>query len=155
MSEEYIFEYPGTKQMFLDYIKQFPGNDNDFYYFDRYIIKFTGDEMHFGIEGAHSGGYWFIPQITEYENKTEFRGSVQYIRNSFANEEIKCKKSVKYVMGNILGCFLFCLVLIITFPIFIIEWLKGKRKIKQQKSVEDQLFDLLENHLGCTRKLTE
>jgi hypothetical protein len=103
MSQEYIFEYQGTKQMFMDFIKQFPGNDNDFYYFDRYIVKFVGDEMHFGIEGAHSGGYWFIPQITEYENKTEFRGSVQYIRNSFVKDEIKCKKSFKDIMENILG----------------------------------------------------
>jgi hypothetical protein len=58
-------------------------------------------------------------------------------------------------MENILGCLLFFLALIITFPIFIIEWLKGKSKIKQQKSIEDKLFDLLENHLGCTRKATD
>ena len=52
MSQEYTFEYPGTKQMFLDSLKQFPSNDNNFYYFDNYIVKLVGDEIHFGIERA-------------------------------------------------------------------------------------------------------
>jgi hypothetical protein len=51
-----------------------------FYYFDNYIIKLVGDEMHFGVaRGGHSGGYWFVPTITELGDKMEFRGEIRYI----------------------------------------------------------------------------
>ncbi len=80
MSQEYIFEYPGTKQLFLDSLRKHSYSNSDFFYFNDYIIKIVGDKIHFGIERAgHSGGYWYVPEITEYENKIEFRGKIQYI----------------------------------------------------------------------------
>jgi hypothetical protein len=70
--------------LFLNNLNRFEHNEsysgNKFYYFDDYIVKLVGDDIHFGVaRGGHSGGYWFIPTITSFDNRIEFRGSIRYI----------------------------------------------------------------------------
>ena len=156
MSEEYIFEYPGTKQMFIDSLKQFPNNDNNFYYFDDYIVKLTENEIHFGVERAgHSGGYWFIPQIVEYENKTEFRGEIQFIG------PVDKKSKIRKKTGNFLGWLALILISVIILPLILYISIKDIILKREKQNIEttddkreDKLFDLLENYLGCKRKST-
>ena len=153
MSQEYIFEYQGTKQMFFDSLKKYPNNNDTFFYFDNYIVKLLENEIHFGVERAgHSGGYWFIPQITEYENKIEFRGEIQYIGpvdNRTKFEKIKEGILIGF-FAIILSPFILVVVLISMFYDRIVN-----RKDKKFKTTDEKLFDLLENHLGCTRKATD
>ena len=64
MKKTYTFVFPGTKEMFLNNLQK-P--------LDNYIIKLSDDEIQFGISrGDHSGGFWFIPEITEANGKTIF-----------------------------------------------------------------------------------
>ena len=153
MSQEYIFEYQGTKQMFFDSLKKYPNNNDTFFYFDNYIVKLLENEIHFGVERAgHSGGYWFIPQITEYENKIEFRGEIQYIGPVVNRSKIQKIKDDIFVC---LICILFLpITLLLLFGYWIYNIINNRKKTKI-KTTEDRLFDLLENHLGCTRKATD
>ena len=157
MSENYSFEFSGTKEMFLNFLNQFPNNDNRFYYFDDYIIEISENEIRFGIaRGGHSGGYWFIPTITEYNNKTSFCGKIQYI-NRYTN-----KKDTKKPINKILDFLLLVLLLPIILPIFliVIVYLFLSRIIRKifkhidpkEESLENRLYDLMENHLNCIRK---
>ena len=150
MSQEYIFEYQGTKQMFCDSLKKYPNNNDTFFYFDNYIVKLLENEIQFGVERAgHSGGYWFIPQITEYENKIEFRGEIQYIGPVVNRSKIQKIKDDIFVC---LICILFLpITLLFLFGYWIYNIINNRKKTKI-KTTEDRLFDLLENHLGCTRK---
>ena len=84
MSKEYMFEFPGTRKDFMNTLNRFSHNysysSGTFYYFDDYIVKLVGDEIHFGVaRGGHSGGYWFVPTITDLGEKMEFRGEIRYI----------------------------------------------------------------------------
>ena len=80
MSKSYSFEFAGTKEMFLNQLNKYRNNDQRFFYFDDYIVELSNDEIHFGVERAgHSGGQWFIPTITECDNKITFNGTIQYI----------------------------------------------------------------------------
>ena len=150
MSQEYIFEYQGTKLMFLDSLKKYPNNNDTFFYFDNYIVKLIENEIHFGVERAgHSGGYWFIPQITEYENKIEFRGEIQFIG------PVVNRSKIRKIRDDIFVYLICVLFLPITLLLLIGCWNYNKinnRKKTKIKTTEDRLFDLLENHLGCTRK---
>jgi len=143
--------------MFLDSLKQFHNNDNGFYYFDDYIVNITGDEIRFGVErGGHSGGFWFIPQIIEYENKIEFRGEIQFI--SSVNNTSDNRSRIQKIKDNLLPYLLFIIVLPIVLPLVLINQLKEaiiNRSKKKPRKTEDKLHDLLENHLGCTRKTTD
>ena len=158
MPKEYTFEFPGTKEEFLNNLNRFEHNEsysgNKFYYFDDYIVKLVGDEIHFGVaRGGHSGGYWFIPTITSFDNRIEFRGSIRYI-----GPESEKQGSFKKVINSI-GEFLF---LILILPIIVairvymfLEWLVRKmlnRPKPKGKTDEERLFDLMENYFGCIGK---
>ena len=160
MSQEYTFEFSGTKEDFLNKIGYFNNNDNQFYWFDSYIVKIVADEIHFGVERAgHSGGHWFISKITEFEDKIEFKGTIQYLgpqKNSFldATEE----SILKRVIDKFLVCLLYILVapfVLIVYVFLFIKRLFDKichRPTIELKTKEDKLFDLMENQLGCIRK---
>ncbi len=149
MSQEYIFEYPGTKQMFLDSLRKHSYSNSDFFYFNDYIIKIVGDKIHFGIERAgHSGGYWYVPEITEYENKIEFRGKIQYIG------PVDNRTKFEKIKEGILACFFTVLLLPFILIVVLVSIIYDRlvnRKNKKNRTTEEKLFDLLECHLGCTR----
>ncbi len=153
MSKIYSFEFSGTKEMFLNLLSKFPNNNNSFYYFDDYIIAITENEMRFGIaRGGHSGGYWFIPTIAEYDNKITFCGRIQYI-DSYTGE-----RGVSIIINNIGNFLLFVLILPVIFIVKAYICLSRivrkiiKRPKPKTESTEDRLFALMENYLNCIRK---
>ena len=160
MSQEYTFEFLGTKEDFFKKLGCYNNNDNQFFWFDSYIVKIVDDEIHFGVERAgHSGGHWFISKITEFEDKIEFKGTIQYLgpqKNSFldATEE----SILKRVTDKFLVCLLYILVapLVLIFYVFLFfKQLFDKichRPTVTLKTKEDKLFDLMENQIGCIRK---
>ena len=157
MQKEYTFEFIGTKEEFLNSMNSYSNNTSyggdKFYYLDDYIIKVVGDTIHFGVErGGHSGGYWFIPSISEYEDRIEFIGTVKYIGPE--DDRGKIQKVIDDI-GYVVLAFL-------VLPIFVIirlyqasEWVIRKllkREKQKPKTTEEKLFDLMANHLGCTWK---
>ena len=157
MSKEYIFEFTGTKEDFMNSLNRFSHNDSysggTFYYFDDYIVKLVGDEIHFGVaRGGHSGGYWFVPTITDLGNKLEFRGEVRYIGPN--DNRGSLKKAIDSVGDFLLIILILPIVLIIGGYMFI-EWLVRKmfnRPKPKGKTNEERLFDLMENYFGCVGK---
>ena len=64
MSQEYVFEFYGTKtfELFGPFIQQLLSKFQNLLYQQR-VVKFVDNEIHFGVERAgHSGGFWFIPR---------------------------------------------------------------------------------------------
>lgn len=149
MSKEYVFEFVGTKENFLNILstKQNASYSNaKFYYFSNYMVKIVDNTIQFGVErGGHSGGYWFIPTITEFDNRIEFSGTVKY------NGPIDNRSKSKKVIDNIICLLLLPIILI--FGLYqAIKWVVCKLLKKPQLTREEKLFDLMENHLGCNRK---
>lgn len=164
MSQEFVFEFSGTKEDFLNKLGYFANNDRQFYYFDNYIVRLIGDEIHFGVERAgHSNGHWFIPTITEHDGKIEFSGSIQYIgsnNNSTPNEVKKSylkkcvEKTIRFLLYLLLLPFaIIVLLLVKAYELF--KWLEEKmlrQPTTKAKTKEDKLIDLMENYLDCVRK---
>ena len=154
MSKEYVFEFPGTKEDFLNSLNRFSHNasysSGTFYYFDDYIVKLVGEEIHFGVaRGGHSGGYWFVPTITVSDEKMEFRGEIRYIGPDDTCSSVK--KAIDRVGEFLLFILLLPIVLIIRIYIFM-EWLIRKifnRPKLKGKTNEERLVDLMENYFGC------
>lgn len=156
MQQEYVFVFPGTKGDFLNSLDRFPCtsySDGMLYYFDDYMVKRTGNEIHFGVaRGGHSGGYWFVPEITDLGDKMEFRGKIRYIG---PNENRSAFKKAIDSMGEFL---LLILILPIVFVIrlsMFVEWLIRKiikHPKPKEKTNEERLFDLMENYLDCIAK---
>ena len=155
MEKEYTFEFYGTKQQLLNKISS---NilDNNFYnpktfYIGEYMIYVTSDKIEFGIQrGGHSGGYWYIPAIEEFEDHLVLCGKIQYI-----GPEDNSGKATK-VIGEIF----FVLFIILLSPILLlfkiyelIDWIVRKISKKPKPiTTEGKLFDLMVNKLGCIKK---
>ena len=160
MSQEYTFEFLGTKEDFLNKLGCHKNNDNQFFWFDSYIVKIVDEEIHFGVERAgHSGGHWFISTITEHEDRIEFIGTLQYIGpqyNSFSDkrEDSVFKKCIGKFFEYLLYVIVAPFVLIVYVFLFFKKLLKKlcHRPTVSLKTKEDKLFDLMENQLGCIRK---
>ncbi len=157
MSKIYTFEFPGTKSDFFRTLDTYPHNTSysgdKFYYFHDVIVKTTDGTLHIGVErGGHSGGYWFIPTITEHDDRLIFCGSIQYIgpegvRNGF-------QKTLDRIGDFLLFILLLPLILLIRLYL-LMDWVVKKLSHTQKPVVpttEQRLFDLMENHLGCVRK---
>lgn len=158
MSKEYMFEFPGTKEDLLNRLNRLSHNasysSGTFYYFDDYIVKLIGEEIHFGVaRGGHSGGYWFVPTITDLGDRLELRGEIQYIGPSSEN-----RGAFKKAIDGIGEFLLFILILPIVLVIrgyMLVEWLVRKifnRPKPKSKTNEERLFDLMENYFGCVGK---
>lgn len=158
MSQEYVFVFPGTKEDFMNSLNRFGHNasysSGTFYYFDDYIVKLVGDEIHFGVaRGGHSGGYWFVPTITDLGEKMEFRGEIQYIGPSSKNRSAS-EKVIDGIRVFLLLVLILPIALVIGIYMFM-EWLIRKifnRPKPKEKTNEERLFDLMENYFGCVGK---
>ena len=157
MSKKYIFEFPGTREDLLNRLNQFNHSASysrgTFYYLDDYIVELIGEEIRFGVaRGSHSGGYWFVPTITDLGDRLEFRGKIRYIgpnenRGFF-------QKAIDRVGDFLLLIFILPIALVIRIYMFM-EWLIRKifnRPKPKEKTNEERLFDLMENFLGCVGK---
>lgn len=153
MSKKYSFEFSGTKEMFLNSLNQFPRDEQKIFHCEDYLIELSDGRIRFGISrGDHSGGYWFIPAVTELDDKVIFQGTVQYIYRYRPNT--KLSKFLDKIEEFLL--FIFFLPLIIVYKVCIScsRMIRKIRKlpIRKEKTTEDKLFDLMENHLNCVRR---
>lgn len=157
MSKEYIFEFSGTKEDLLNSLERFSHKDtysgNTFYYFDDYIVKLTGDEIRFGVaRGGHSGGYWFVPTITESGDGLELRGEIRYVGPEVNRGPVK--KAIDRVGDFLLFLFVLPIVLVVRVYVFL-KWLVSKicnRPVPKEKTNEERLFELMENYFDCVGK---
>ena len=149
MQKNYVFEFSGRKDDFLSMITtKFPLAYSEYYVKD-YIIKLDNNEIHFGIERAgHSAGIWFIPTITEFEDRIELCGEIRHI--GLQSNRTKLQK----VIDSISYALLFILLLPIVTILWVYRFIVLRKILKQPKeqTTEEKLFDLMENHLNCTRK---
>lgn len=162
MSQELVFEFMGTKEDFLNKLANFPNNDHQMYYFDNYIVKIVGEEIHFGVERAgHSNGYWYIPKITQHNGKTQFRGNIKYT-GAQAEVPPAVKRSFsKRFIGKIIRGIFYILTLPLVLAVLLgtklynaFKGIKGKAQHQltaQTKTKEEKLIYLMEKHLGCSR----
>mgnify|MGYP005610958709 FL=1 len=153
MSKSYSFEFLGTKEMFLNQLKKYPNNDQKFFYFDDYIVQLSNGDVRFGVaRGGHSGGYWFVPTITEIDGKTTFCGTIEY--NDPYTSEKGIKKIVNKIEEVLLWIILSPIIIIVKVYLFF-SWVVQKlfkRTKPKEESLEDRLYNLMENHLGCKRQ---
>ena len=156
--KKYVFEFIGEKEDFLNVLNSYPHNtsysDDIFYYFDDYIVKVIDEEIHFGVErGGHSAsGYWYIPTITECDDRIEFCGTIEYTNPNA--ERGKLKEMIDRIDEFLLLLFLLPVVLLIKLYM-LVEWVVRKllkRPKAKEKTTEENLYDLMENYLGCIRK---
>ena len=139
--------------MFLNQLKKYPNNDQKFFYFDDYIVELSNGDIRFGVaRGGHSGGYWFVPTITELHGKTTFCGTIEY--NDPYTSEKGIKKIVNIIEEALLWIILIPIIIIVKVYLFF-SWVVRKlfKRIKpKEESLEDRLYNLMENHLGCKRQ---
>ena len=153
MSKNYSFDFSGTKEMFLNQLNIYPNNNQKFFYFDDYIVELSENEIRFGVaRGGHSGGYWFIPTITELDGKTTFCGTIEHV-SPYTNEK-GIKKNANKIEEVLLWIILIPIIIIVKVCLFF-SWLVRKilkRTKPKEDSLEDKLYNLMENHLNCTRQ---
>ena len=153
MSKSYSFDFLGTKEMFLNQLNKYPNNNQKFFYFDDYIVEISDNEVRFGVaRGGHSGGYWFVPTITEFDGKTTFCGTIKYV-DPYTNEK-GIKKIINKIEEVLSWIFLIPIIAVIKVYLFF-SWLIRKifkRSKPKEESLEDKLYNLMENHLGCKRQ---
>lgn len=139
--------------MFLNQLNKYPNNNRKNFFFDDYIVELSENEVRFGVaRGGHSGGYWFIPTITEYDEKITFCGKIQYI-DPYTKE--KGIKKIINKMEEVLSCIFLLPVIIIIKVYQFFSWVIRKilkRTKPKEESLEDKLYNLMENHLNCTRQ---
>ena len=153
MSKSYSFDFLGTKENFLSQLNKYPNNNQKFFYFDDYIVEISDNEVRFGVaRGGHSGGYWFVPTITEFDGKTTFCGTIEYV-DPYTNEK-GIKKIVNKIEEVLLWIILIPIIVVVKVYLFF-SWLIRKifkRSKHKEESLEDKLYNLMENDLGCKRK---
>ena len=151
--KSYSFDFLGTKKMFLNQLNKDPNNNQKLFYFDDYIVEISGDEIRFGIaRGGHSGGYWFVPTITELDGKTTFCGTIEYVA-PYTNEK-GIKKIINKIEEVLFWIILIPIIIIVKVCLFF-SWVVRKilkRTKPKEESLEDKLYNLMENHLGCKRQ---
>ena len=139
--------------MFLNQLNKYPNNNQKFFCFDDYIVELSNGDIRFGVaRGGHSGGYWFVPTITEIDGKTTFCGTIEY--NDPYTSEKGIKKIVDTIEEVLLWIILIPIIVIVKVYLFF-SWVVRKlfKRIKpEEESLEDRLYNLMENHLGCKRQ---
>ena len=137
----------------MSQLNKYPNNNQKFFYFDDYIVEISDNEVRFGVaRGGHSGGYWFVPTITEFDGKTTFCGTIEYV-DPYTNEK-GIKKIVNKIEEVLLWIILIPIIVVVKVYLFF-SWLIRKifkRSKHKEESLEDKLYNLMENHLGCKRK---
>lgn len=148
MAKNYSFQFPGTQEDFLSLLNKYTNNDNKFYFFDDYIVKIENGKYKFGVSrGGHSGGYWYLPEMSEKNGLLCFNGKIQYI--SLCCPEKGIKKVMNTIEEILLYIILFPLILIVKCCLLIASLIKKWKGAPKEVTIEDKLFDLMVNHLHC------
>jgi len=153
MPKEYAFVFDGSRDAFFDNLSKLPNNYGEFFYFDDFIVERNGDEIRFGVERAgHSGGNWYIPQISEYDDQMEFRGEIQYIGPGAEENAGVFRKAFNKAEEIAMYILLLPLILIVMVCRMIARLIAACRGIKPKTdTTEERLFHLMEGHLKCRR----
>ena len=136
--------------MFLNQLRKFPNNNQKFFYFDDYIVELSNGDIRFGVaRGGHSGGYWFVPTITEIDGKTTFCGTIEYIGPNTNEKGIK--KIDNKLEEILLWIILFPIIIIVKVCLFFSWFVRKifKRPKLKEESLEYKLYYLMENYLNC------
>ncbi|MBR5136581.1 MAG: hypothetical protein IKV30_00970 [Clostridia bacterium] len=159
--KKYVFEFKGTKEEFIKKLDTYPKHNyydgNKRYIFDDYIVNIIGSTIQFGIERCgHSGGNWFIPYITEFEDRIEICGTIEYMlpvdnRSKFKKTTDKIQEIFLYIVLGPLVLLVFALVKLISFIKWMIRKICHKPDAPKPKTTEEKLFNLMENYFGCVR----
>lgn len=152
MEKVYTFIFPGTREALVERLNLYHHDTAfsgaEYYYLGDYIVKIENGAFRFGVErGGHSRGYWFIPSATEEEGQLVFRGSIQHIGPK--GKIGKFRKVIDGIELALLVLLLLPLVLLIRLCLFVRRSIK---KLPKEKTTEEKMYDLMENHLGCIRK---
>lgn len=153
MPKSYSFVFSGTKEAFLNSLKKHPNNNQKFFFFNDYIIDTSENGIRFGVaRSGHSGGYWFVPTITETDNKTKFCGTIQYVNPHASEEDVK--KTDNKTEEIFLQIILLPIIIIVKIYLFFCCVIRKMfKQIKpKEKYLEDRLYNLMEKHLNCTRQ---
>jgi hypothetical protein len=148
MAKKYVFRFKGTKEMFLNRFQWSNDISDDkerCKYINEYIIKLIGDKIHFGVDrGGHSGGYWYVPEITEFDDYIELRGKIKY-ESDETNALIRfCDKLAEVIL------YILFLPIIGIIELYTLIRKLCNKPVPKAQSTEDKLFDLMINHLNCT-----
>ncbi|MBO5938826.1 MAG: hypothetical protein J6Q82_04930 [Clostridia bacterium] len=150
MAKKYVFRYNGTMEKFLNQFNWSSAYFDDkarYKYIDNYILKLLKNKISFGVErGGHSGGYWYVPKITEFDNYIEFEGKIKYV--SLNDDNIFIRICDKFGEGIL---FIILLPIIGIYKLYEFVRILLKKPIDKGQSTEDKLFDLMINYLGCTK----
>jgi hypothetical protein len=155
MPKKYVFEFLGTKDAFLEMLDEFPHStygNKKIYYIDSYLIELRDNKIYFGVARAgHSGGEWFVPEVVEYDNRIEFCGTIRYIGPN--DDRSRIRKIIDWIEIFLMAVLL--LPIILLFAICkSIKWSIRKichRAQPKAETLEDKLFDLMENRMGCIK----
>ncbi|MGN0517464.1 MAG: hypothetical protein ACI4II_01920 [Acutalibacteraceae bacterium] len=154
MAKNYEFEFLGNREKFLNTLNIYQKHNENPYYFDDYIVNIENDVYKFGVaRGGHSGGYWYIPEITEKDGRLFFNGKIKYIDHY---TDVKGLKKVINTLYDIcLTIFLFLISPLIYAIMLFYHIYKKIKKIPNEPSsktkLEDKLYDLMVNHLHCSK----
>lgn len=148
MSKSYSFEFSGTKEMFLNQLNKYNNNNQRFFYIDDYLIELSDDDIRFGLaRSGHSGGYWFVPIITELDGKTIFCGTIEY--SSAYTSEKGIKKIFNKIDEVLLWIILIPILMVCLFFSWIVRKVFKRTKPKKGSSEDTSLHNLMENYLNC------
>ena len=151
----HTYEYPFSKAQLTESIKDKLGKSGN----ENYLIKYKDNDNFFlGIERAgHSGGNWYVANVTEENGKTQITGKIVY--NPDENgQETKLETSKSEKIGTVLLCIffgipiLFILLLFSTVLLFekIINKFRKKPKLTFL-SKEEKLDKFMLEYLNCKK----
>lgn len=151
LSRKYSFVFPGTKEMFFAQLQHDPQDDAETFHFGENLVKIAGNQCNFSVQPCgYAGAYWFQATVAETENQLWFHGKIAYrhsSHNRWYHKVADCLEAVCLMM--------FFLPVILIFKIY--TWIRllilkiQKQPIEKEKNAKDQLFDLMEKRLHCTR----
>lgn len=152
MAKKYFFQFPGTEEDFLRSLSKYPNNHHNSYYIDDYIVRIENGEYKFGVaRGGHSGGYWYLPEISTTDGLLCFSGKILYISPYYPEKGIK--RVINTIGDHLLFIILLPLILIIKVCLLIALLFKKQKGAPKEVTTEDKLFDLMVNHLHCNEVL--
>ena len=106
-----------------------------------------------GLESTHSGGFWYVANIEEVENKQVIYG--QIVHNP--DENGKPRKVIYKTKNKIKDSLIIVIMFILTWWLLLIIWLCGiifklSKKNKVELSKEQKLDKFMIEYLCCNKK---
>ena len=176
MSKKYTFEFPGTMTEFLHMLDAIPAYRSNFggkkhCSFDGYIVDIIDGEIRFGVNRAgHSGGYWYVPTVTEYPDRVVFCGEIRYMDAGHNSSNPPKPKNRSQRIGDaiflilfspfLLIAALFLLIIVLFESLYdFVRWTVCKifrlpDKPSNERKHKRKLNDLMQRHLHCVKQDT-